>query len=40
MIGFRNHLAVLLDWLWAYMTFKRSVRLIFKHPMPEHEGAL
>jgi NADH dehydrogenase FAD-containing subunit len=28
LIGFRNRLAVLLDWLWAYATFKRGARLI------------
>jgi NADH dehydrogenase len=28
LIGFRNRMAVLLDWLWAYMTFKRGARLI------------
>jgi len=28
LIGFRNRLVVLLSWLWAYVTFKRGVRLI------------
>jgi NADH dehydrogenase len=28
LIGFRNRLAVLLDWLWAYVTFQRGSRLI------------
>jgi len=28
LIGFRNRLAVLLDWLWAYLTFQRGSRLI------------
>jgi NADH:quinone reductase (non-electrogenic) len=28
LIGFRNRLAVLLDWLWAYITFQRGARLI------------
>jgi NADH dehydrogenase len=28
LIGFRNRLAVMLDWLWAYLTFQRGVRLI------------
>ncbi len=28
LIGFRNRIAVLLDWLWAYVTFKRGARLI------------
>ena len=28
LIGFRNRLAVILDWFWAYMTRERSARLI------------
>ena len=28
LIGFRNRLAVLLDWAWAYLTFQRGARLI------------
>jgi NADH dehydrogenase len=28
LIGFRNRVAVLLDWLWAYVTFERGARLI------------
>jgi len=28
LIGFRNRAVVLLDWLWAYVTFKRGMRLI------------
>jgi NADH dehydrogenase len=28
LIGFRNRLTVMLDWLWSYMTFKSGVRLI------------
>ena len=28
LIGFRNRLAVLLDWLWLYVTFQRGQRLI------------
>jgi NADH dehydrogenase FAD-containing subunit len=28
LIGFRNRLAVSLDWLWAYLTFERGARLI------------
>lgn len=38
LIGFRNRMAVLLDWLWAYITFKRGVRLIFKRAALSHEG--
>ncbi len=32
LIGFRNRLAVLLQWGLAYLTFQRSVRLITNHP--------
>jgi NADH:ubiquinone reductase (H+-translocating) len=28
LIGFRNRIAVVLDWLWAYVTFQRGARLI------------
>ena len=28
LIGFRNRIAVTLDWMWAYLTFERGARLI------------
>ena len=28
LVGFRNRIAVMLDWLWAYVTFERGARLI------------
>ena len=28
LIGFRNRLAVTLDWMWSYLTFERGARLI------------
>ena len=28
LIGFRNRVIVLLEWIWAYMTFQRGARLI------------
>ncbi len=28
LIGFRNRLAVLMNWTWAYATWQRGVRLI------------
>jgi len=31
LVGFRNRIAVMLDWLWAYLTFERGVRLITGH---------
>lgn len=35
LIGFRNRIAVLLDWLWAYITFQRGARLITGDPERE-----
>ena len=32
LIGFRNRLAVLSEWAWAYLTFQRRVRLITGDP--------
>ena len=28
LIGFRNRLAVAVDWLWSYLTYQRGARLI------------
>jgi NADH dehydrogenase len=28
LIGFRNRLAVMLDWTWAYWTYQRAARII------------
>jgi NADH dehydrogenase/putative oxidoreductase len=28
LVGARNRLAVMLDWAWAYLTYRRSIRLI------------
>jgi NADH dehydrogenase len=28
LVGFRNRVAVLSEWAWAYLTFQRRVRLI------------
>jgi NADH dehydrogenase len=33
LIGFRNRIAITLNWLWAYVTFQRGSRLI-TGPMP------
>jgi len=30
LIGFRNKVSVLVDWLWNYLTYDRGVRLIFR----------
>ena len=32
LIGFRNRLAVALDWFWSYLTFQRGARLITGSP--------
>jgi NADH dehydrogenase len=37
LIGFRNRLAVVLDWLWAYVTFQRGARLITGADAGVHE---
>ena len=28
LIGFRNRLLVMLEWVWAYLTYQRGARLI------------
>ena len=28
LVGARNRAAVMLDWAWAYLTYRRSIRLI------------
>jgi hypothetical protein len=28
LIGFRNRMAIALDWLWSYLTYQRGARLI------------
>ncbi|MCA8916670.1 MAG: NAD(P)/FAD-dependent oxidoreductase [Planctomycetes bacterium] len=39
LIGFRNRLAVMLDWMWAYFTFQRSARIIMEDKHFEDEPA-
>jgi NADH dehydrogenase FAD-containing subunit len=37
LIGFRNRIAITLNWLWAYFTFQRGSRLITgSTPLPSH----
>jgi NADH dehydrogenase len=31
LVGFRNRIAVMMGWLWAYLTFERGARLITGH---------
>jgi NADH dehydrogenase FAD-containing subunit len=33
LVGFRNRIAVLMGWLWAYVTFERGARLITGHDL-------
>lgn len=44
LMGFRNRLNVFINWLWNYLTYDRSVRLILEHTpqgeyVPESEAA-
>jgi NADH dehydrogenase len=43
LIGFRNRLVVMLDWIYNYFTYDRSARLIFEEdaesPTPVHQSA-
>ncbi|HEY7975322.1 MAG TPA: NAD(P)/FAD-dependent oxidoreductase, partial [Ktedonobacterales bacterium] len=38
LIGFRNRLLVLTQWLWKYLTFQRGARLITRDPRETHAG--
>lgn len=37
LIGFRNRMVTLVNWVWAYFTFQRSGRLIFQRNAPPHD---
>ncbi len=38
LIGFRNRVRVISEWMWFYLTFKPGARLIFDQPgMPRQE---
>ena len=39
LIGFRNRIAVTLDWTWSYLTFERGARLITGDIMPASGAA-
>jgi NADH dehydrogenase len=39
LIGFRNRIAVTLDWMWSYLTFERGARLITGDITQESEPA-
>ncbi len=36
LVGFRNRVAVLLQWAWAYVTFNKGARLITRNFLAEH----
>lgn len=38
LIGFRNRIAVTLDWIWSYLTFERGARLITGDVAPPPAG--
>jgi NADH dehydrogenase len=41
LVGFRNRVAVMLEWFWSYVTFKRGARVIeglHQPPEPTHLG--
>ena len=37
LIGFRNRMRVMLEWMWYYITFKPGARIIYQLPRPSHE---
>lgn len=39
LVGFRNRLAVLFQWAWAYVTFNKGARLITRNFQAEHRPA-
>ena len=40
LVGFRNRVAVLSQWIWAYVTNKRPSRVVFSHPKEQGPTAL
>jgi NADH dehydrogenase len=38
LLGFRNRLSVFMSWVWNYLTWDRSVRLILEHQPHGHYG--
>lgn len=35
-LGVRNRLEILLNWIWNYLTYDQAIRLIFKTPENKH----
>jgi NADH dehydrogenase len=40
LIGFRNRVQVVLDWIWSYLTFERGARLVFEAVTRGREPAI
>ncbi len=42
LMGFRNRLTVLINWIWNYVTYERAVRIILEpsRALPENEEVL
>lgn len=40
LMGFRNRVNVLVNWIWNYFTYDRSVRVILETPLAEPESVL
>lgn len=40
LVGFRNRVAVLSQWIWAYVTNRRASRVVFSHPKEQGPTAL
>lgn len=40
LVGFRNRVAVLSQWVWAYITNRRASRVVFSHPKEQGPAAL
>jgi NADH dehydrogenase len=38
LVGFRNRLAVLIQWTYSYLTYKRSARIITSLPPEDRNG--
>jgi NADH dehydrogenase len=36
LVGFKNRLFVVLQWAWAYLTFRRGARLILDREWRDH----
>ncbi len=37
LIGLRNPVRVMLEWMWYYLTFMPRARLLFEHPPSVHD---